>query len=58
MKKNRVFKMFKIVMFIDAIHMAVTFYEKTEQEARTLARGGELAGYNTFIYDKEGKILI
>lgn len=58
MKKDRVFKMFKIVMFIDSITTMLTFYEATEQEARKLARGGELAGYSTFIYDKEGKILI
>lgn len=58
MKKDRVFKMFKIVMFVDSITTVLTFYEKTEQEARTLARGGELAGYNAFIYDKNGKMLI
>lgn len=58
MKKDRVFKMFKIVMFVDSITAVLTFYEATEQEARKLARGGELAGYNTFIYDKNGKVLI
>ena len=58
MKKDKVFKMFKIVMFVEATHMMLTFYEATEQEARTLARGGELAGYMTFIYDKQGKVMI
>lgn len=58
MKKDRVFKMFKVVMFINSITTVLTFYEATEQEARKLARGGELAGYNTFIYDKSGKVLI
>ena len=58
MKKDKVFKMFKVVMFINSITTVLTFYEATEQDARKLARGGELAGYNTFIYDKNGKVLI
>ena len=58
MKKDRIFKMFKIVMFVEVTHSVLTFYEPTEQEARTLARGGELAGYSVFIYDKAGQVMI
>lgn len=58
MKKNKVFKMFKIVMFIESAKLIVTFYKDTEEEARRLARGGEIAGYMTFIYDKRGEMLI
>lgn len=50
--------MFKIVMFIEATYLVLTFFEQTEQEARALANGGILAGYDVYIFDVNGDIVI
>ena len=55
MTKN---KAFTIKLFIEAVHMVLDLNSSTLDEAKAIARGGELAGYMAFIYDSEGNMVI
>ena len=55
MTKN---KTFIIKLFIEAVHMVLDLTANTLDDAKAIARGGELAGYMAFVYDSEGTMVI